>query len=86
MKIVEVESVGKTYKLSNNDSPTYKNGLKSFFSSESKQVFNALTDVSFSINKGDKLGIIGNNGAGKSTLLKILSRITQPTKGYIRKG
>jgi lipopolysaccharide transport system ATP-binding protein len=83
MKIVEVESVGKTYKLSNNDSPSYKNGLKSFFNSESKQVFNALTDVSFSINKGDKLGIIGNNGAGKSTLLKILSRITQPTKGNI---
>jgi lipopolysaccharide transport system ATP-binding protein len=42
------------------------------------------TDISFQIEQGDTLGIIGKNGAGKSTLLKVLSRVTSPTKGDIK--
>src|SRR5215203_3772586 len=49
-----------------------------------KEQFWALQNVSFSVARGETVGIIGHNGAGKSTILKIVSRISPPTEGEVR--
>ena len=65
-------------------------GLKEYLMRRAKnnyhvQEFWADKDITFSLEKGDMLGIIGTNGAGKSTLLKAISGIMEPTKGYVKR-
>lgn len=80
--IIEVNHISKVYKLYKNP----QDQLKELFSIKKKKYhteYKALSDISFSVKKGETLGIIGKNGAGKSTLLKILTGVTTPTSGTI---
>ena len=79
MNVIRVEDITKIYKLY--DKPLDR--LKELILHRPfHKEFVALNGISFNLNKGETLGIIGNNGAGKSTLLKILSRTLSPTHGH----
>jgi lipopolysaccharide transport system ATP-binding protein len=81
---IKVENISKVYKIGKKVDETLSDSIKNSFAPKNKESdFWALKDVTFDIKKGDAVGIIGKNGAGKSTLLKILSKITEPSKGRI---
>jgi lipopolysaccharide transport system ATP-binding protein len=88
--IIEVKSVSKRYRLGVIGATRLRDDVERFWyritgraGPADEKEFWALRDVSFEVQPGEIVGIIGRNGAGKSTLLKILSRITDPTSGEI---
>ena len=82
--MIEVKNVGVSFKMSSDRVTSMKEyvvqRLKRQYHVEE---FQALTDVSFDVQKGEIVGLIGRNGAGKSTLLKVISGIMKPTGGSV---
>jgi lipopolysaccharide transport system ATP-binding protein len=86
---ISVRNLSKAYTIAHNApkhttlAEAMMHRLRNPFDRSSYETFWALRDLSLDIKRGEVVGIIGRNGAGKSTFLKILSRITEPTKGKI---
>lgn len=78
--MIEVKNLSKTFKLYSKPSDRLK---EKFFRKTFHKIHPALKDISFRVEDGETLGIIGQNGAGKSTLLKILMNVTMPDEGKI---
>ncbi|AIQ55097.1 ABC transporter ATP-binding protein [Paenibacillus sp. FSL R7-0331] len=82
MNAIEVKDLTKIYKLYNKQTDRLKETL-SFSKKKYHKDFKALDLISFNVQTGECLGIIGKNGSGKSTLLKILTGVLTPTSGHI---
>ena len=77
MNVIELKNVSKRFNLVHE-----KESM--LIGKSEKEDFNALKNITFSVKKGECLGIIGPNGSGKTTLLKVIAGILKPTKGSVK--
>ena len=80
---IEVKNISKIYKLYDKPTDRLKESLNPFKKNYHRD-FYALNNISFNVNQGDTIGIIGKNGSGKSTLLKILTGVLTPSVGSVQ--
>jgi len=83
MPVIEVHNISKRFYLRYTRDFLAAGVIKSLFRRHNQQEFWALRDISFSVERGESMAIIGPNGSGKTTLLSIISGVTKPTTGTI---
>jgi lipopolysaccharide transport system ATP-binding protein len=82
--VFELEDVSVSFRRHAVEARSLKYSLASWIGGQPRVAHAALSDISLSIDSGERLGVVGRNGAGKSTLLRVLARVIVPQRGRVR--